>query len=79
MMEKKLHDDLVTPNEIKKLKDVGGKIPLTICRGCLEADVEPPCSGKRTNVRQATQEKKAAKKRKLDKTVNTGRTKARST
>ena len=39
-----VNDDLVTPNDIKKEKDLGGKIPLTICRGCFDSGVEPPCS-----------------------------------
>ena len=72
-------DDLVTPNEIRKLKDLGGKTPLTICRGCLDSGVVLPCSSKRQNTKQATQQKKAATKRKLDKVTKSGRRKARST
>ena len=72
-------DDLVAPNEIRKLKDVCDKTPLTICRGCIDYDeVKPPCSGKRTNIRQATQQKKSVNKRKLNKAVKSGKRKVGS-
>ena len=71
-------DDLVAPNEIKKTVNIGGKIPLTICRGCLDSGVDPPCSaGRRKNVKQAKQQKMAAKKRKHAKVVLVGKRKAR--
>ena len=72
-------DDLVTPAEIRKRKNVGGKTPLIICRGCLDSGADPPCSSKHTNTKQTTEQKKAANKRKLDKAVKSGRRKARTT
>ena len=73
-----VNDDLVSPNEIKKTVDIGGKIPLTICRGCLDSGLVPPCSaGGRKNVKQAKQQKKAAKKRKHAKVVLVGKRQAR--
>ena len=73
-----VNDDLVSPNEIKKTVDIGGKIPLTICRGCLDSGLKPPCSaGGRKNVKQAKQQKKAAKKRKHAKVVLVGKRQAR--
>ena len=36
-----IKDDLVMPNKIRKAKDIGGKNPLIICRGCFESRVEP--------------------------------------
>ena len=45
----------------------------------LFAEVALICSKKRTNTKQATEQKKAAKKRKLDKAVKSGRRKARTT
>ena len=71
-------DDLLSPNEIRKLKDVGGKTPLTICRGCLDNGIEPPCSRKHTNARQASQQKKSANKRKLNEAIKSGKRKARN-
>lgn len=70
--------DLVTPDEMKRSLDLGGKTPLTICRCCLESGVEPPCSGGRTNVRQATEQAKATKKRQHAGAVEVGRRKARA-
>mmetsp|Transcript_14019 Transcript_14019/g.30519 ORF Transcript_14019/g.30519 Transcript_14019/m.30519 type:complete len:236 (-) Transcript_14019:86-793(-) len=73
-----VNDDLVTPNEmIKSLDLLGGKAPLTICRGCFESGVEPPSPGGRPNVRQATQQAKATKKH--DGAVVAGKRKARTT
>ena len=74
-----VNDDLVTPNEMIKSLDLGGKAPLTICRGCFESGVEPPSSGGRPHVRQATQQAKATKKRKHDGAVVAGKRKARTT
>lgn len=73
-----MNDDLVTPNELMASLDLKGKSPLTICRGCFNSGIEPPSSG-RTNVRQATQQAKVTKKRKLDEAVKTGKRKARAT
>ena len=71
-------DDLVSPNEIMKTRDIGGKVPLTICRGCYDSGVEPPCSaGRRKNVKQAKQQKKATKKRKHAEVALVGRRKVR--
>ncbi len=69
--------DLVTPNEIRSNRDLGGKTPLIMCRGCLDAGVDPPCSGARKNVQQAKQQKQVSKKRKLDKAVKNGQRKPR--
>ncbi len=70
-------DDLVAPSEIRKVKDVSGKTPLTMCRGCFDSGVEPPCSVKRTNAKQAIQQKESGKKRSMDKAVKSGRRKFR--
>ena len=57
-------DDIVPKEEIRRERDVGGKIPLPMCRGCFESGVKPPCSvGGRTNVKHATAQKKQQKKR----------------
>ena len=58
---------------------MGGKTPLTICKGCLDSGVELPCSEKCQNSMQATLQKKAATKRKLDDATKSGRRKARNT
>mmetsp|Transcript_10352 Transcript_10352/g.17590 ORF Transcript_10352/g.17590 Transcript_10352/m.17590 type:complete len:132 (-) Transcript_10352:193-588(-) len=36
-------DDIVPREEIRRERDLGGKIPLSMCRGCFEAGVKPPC------------------------------------
>ena len=65
--------DLVSANEIRSQLDLGGKTPLIMRQGCLDAGVNPHCSGARKNVKQAKQQKRAAKKRKLDDAVSLGR------
>ena len=71
-------DDLVSPDEIKRSQDVGGKNPLTICRGCFNDGVEPPCLGGRRNVAQTMQQRKNAKKRRHDAVASAGRQKPRN-
>ena len=74
-----VNDDLVTPNELMKSLNLSVKDPLTICRGCFESGIKPPSSGGRTNARQAAQQNKVTKKRKLGKAVKAGKRKARAT
>ena len=74
-----VNDDLVTPNELMKSLNLSVKDPLTICRGCFESGIKPPSSGGRTNVRQAAQQDKVTKKRKLGGAVKAGRRKAIAT
>ena len=73
-----MDDDLVSPDEIKRSGDVGGKNPLTICRGCFNDGVEPPCTGGRRNVAQTMQQRKNAKKRRHDAVPSAGRQKPRN-
>mmetsp|Transcript_38199 Transcript_38199/g.62502 ORF Transcript_38199/g.62502 Transcript_38199/m.62502 type:complete len:137 (-) Transcript_38199:7-417(-) len=74
-----VNDDLVTPNELMKSLNLSRKAPLTICRGCFESGIEPPSSGGRTNVRQAAQQNKVTKKRKVGEAVKAGERRARAT
>ena len=70
-----MNADIVSPEEIIADRDLGGKTPLPICRGCYEDGVEPPCSGARKNIQQAKKQKKKRKKRQSDEAVNSGRKK----
>jgi len=70
--------DLVIPDEIRPKRDLGGKTPVIMCRGCLDAGVDQPCSGAHKNVNQASQQKEATKKRKLDNAVKRGRREPRA-
>lgn len=70
-------DDLIAPNQIKQLRDVGGKTPLMMCKACVDSGIDVPCSNARKNVKQAKQQKKASKRKKMSKAVKSGRRKAR--
>ena len=56
-------DDIVSKEEIRQNRDLGGKTPLPMCKGCFNAGIKPPCSGARTNLKHATTQKKQQKKR----------------
>ena len=75
-----IEDDLLSPNQIRKVRnDLDGKTPLIMCRGCAQdLAVTVPCSGARRNMKHTKQQKVCAKKRKMDKAVQSGRRKARS-
>eukprot|EP00984_Skeletonema_dohrnii_P021926 scaffold11058_cov118-Skeletonema_dohrnii-CCMP3373.AAC.10 len=67
-------DDIVFPDEMIIELDLGGKTPLSICRGCFDYGVEPPCSGgRRKNVRQAKNQAKQRKKKQRDVAVEASR------
>ena len=73
-----LDEDLLSQDEIRNERDLGGKTPLIICRGCLEGGVDPPCSGARRNISQAKKQKAASKKRGRKAAEKSGRRKQRS-
>jgi hypothetical protein len=66
-------DGIVPIAEIRRERDLGGKTPLPMCRGCFEAGVKPPCSGACTNFKHATTQKKQKKRRQMNHTINAGR------
>ena len=71
-------EDLVPVDELIMKCNVGGKLPLTICKACFDTGVVPPCSGARKkNVVQATRQAKVTKKRQLNDAVRQGRRKSR--
>ena len=74
-----VNTDLVSANEIRSQRDLGGKTPLIMCRVCLDNGIYQPCSSARKNVKQAKQQKQAANKRRLEAAVESGRRKAPST
>ena len=68
---------MVASDELRTKFNLGGKMPLPICRGCFDDGVEPPCSGGRKNVRQAEMQKKQQKKRQRKDAEQRGRRKSR--
>jgi len=71
-----INDDIVSTNEMIANRNLGGKTPLPICRGCYDAGVEIPFSGARKNIQQAQKQRKRSKKRQSKEAVNSGRKKA---
>ena len=71
-------DEIVSVDEIRREKNIGGKNPLLICRYCFDKNIEVPCSGGRTNVKQNSEQAKTGKKRRHDEQVMRGRRKVRN-
>ena len=71
------NDDIISADEIRRNRDVGGKNPLLVCRFCFDTGVEIPCSGGRTNSKQKRDQKQATKRKELDESVQAGRRKSR--
>jgi hypothetical protein len=69
--------DIVSSEEIRKERNIGGKNPLLICRLCFESNVNIPCSGGRTNMKQKSEQNQAKKRKQLNESVKAGRRKAR--
>lgn len=66
-------EDIVSVDELIKKYNLGGQVPLPICKSCSDRDVPPPCSGgRRRNVAQATRQNKKTKKRQLGDAVAKG-------
>lgn len=70
-------DDIVSADEIRKSRDIGGKNPLLLCRYCFDKNIEIPCSGGRTNQKQKTEQGKRTKRKQLDESIKSGRRKVR--
>ena len=70
-------DDIVSVDEIKRSRNIGGKNPLPICRYCFDKKVEIPCSGGRTNMKQKADQDVQAKRKQLEECVQSGRRKGR--
>ena len=67
-------DNIVSADEIRKKKDICGKNPLLVCRYCFEKNIEIPCSGGRTNMKQKKDQAQSTKRKQLDDNVESGRT-----
>mmetsp|Transcript_25528 Transcript_25528/g.42129 ORF Transcript_25528/g.42129 Transcript_25528/m.42129 type:complete len:80 (-) Transcript_25528:51-290(-) len=65
-------DDILSENEIRQGRDLGGKTPLPMCRDCFDNGVKPACSGARVNVTQATAQK-GRRKRQMNQNARAGR------
>eukprot|EP00957_Ditylum_brightwellii_P072427 5504025-Ditylum_brightwellii.AAC.1 len=53
--------------------NLGGKLPMKICKHCFDNGVTPPCSSKRrTNITQGTHQHKTSMKRQINKAVVSG-------
>ena len=70
-------DDIVSADEIRKNRDIGGKNPLLVCRYCFDKNIEIPCSGGRTNMKEKKDQAQGTKKRQLDAAVQKGDRKGR--
>ena len=61
-------------DEIKKVKNVGGKVPLVICRFCFDQDgIEIPTSGGRTNAKEKREQEIVAKRKNFNEMVMAGK------
>ena len=65
-------EDIVSADEIRKVRDMGGKNPLLVCRYCFDKGIEIPSSGGRTNMKEKKDQTKRTKKRQLDESVQQG-------
>ena len=70
---------MVSADEIRSKRDIGGKVPLMICRYCFDQKVEIPCSGGRINSSQKRRQKQQSKRKQLAKSIDSGRRKGRRT
>lgn len=66
-------DDILSKDEIRQGRDLGGKTPLPMCRGCFDSGVKAPCSGGRANVMHATTQKRRKKRRQMNQSGRAGR------
>ena len=55
------HDDIVSRDEIMKMRGVGGKNPLQICKYCFDSRLKVPTSGGSSNARQKKNQSQAKK------------------
>ena len=58
-------DEILSKDEIRQGRDLGGKTPLPVCRDCFDSGVKPAFSGARVNVMQATAQKRSKKRRQM--------------
>ena len=58
-----VNDEILSKDEIRQGRDLGGKTPLPMCRDCFDSGVKPACSGARVNVMQATAQNRRTKRR----------------
>lgn len=70
-------EDIVSADEIRKKRDLGGKNPLLVCQYCFDKNFEIPCSGGRTNMKEKKDQANQTKKRQLDAAVQQGHRKGR--
>ena len=69
--------NIVSVDEIKRRRNIGGKNPLPICRHCFDKKVEILCSGGCTNMKQKADQDVEAKRKQLEDCVQSGRRKGR--
>ena len=59
-------DDIVSANEIQKMRDIGGKNLFFVCRYCFGKKIEILCSGERINMNQKKDQAQSTKRKQLD-------------
>lgn len=70
----------VSPDEIVKERDVGGKSPLMVCSYCFDSKAPIAYSGgRRTNMRQKKQQEERTKRKQMEDAVSSGIRKSRRT
>jgi len=65
-------DNIVSADEIRKKRDIGGKNPLLVCRYCFDKNIGIPFSGGRTNMKQKKGQAQSTKRKQLDGNVESG-------
>eukprot|EP00957_Ditylum_brightwellii_P111580 8510830-Ditylum_brightwellii.AAC.1 len=65
-------DNIVSADEIRAKRDIGGKNPLLVCRFCFDSNVEIPCSAGQTNMKEQKDQKRCTKRKQLDDSVASG-------
>ena len=68
---------VISEDEIKKSRGVGGGNTLLICNECFKSDIQIPTSGGSSNVREKKQQKSATKTRNLQTNMSSKRKKTR--
>ena len=63
-------EHVFSPDEIRNIQDVGGKLPLQTCKLCLYLNIEVPCStGHQSNQQKKKHQQKRRKREQFENAV----------